>query len=121
MKILRSEQIVNIKDKVDEAIKLKGLLEAIDGPIIQGALTLGVNSLEKWEKNGEPVIDDELAQTVQDAVDQLLDGNYAEAIAVLEPIADKYINFAKLDEDTEAAMFGVIFFLLKTVVGYFEK
>ena len=121
MKILRQEQITTIKSLADEAIKLKGIWEAIDGPIIQGGLTLGVNSIEKWEKDGQKVITDEVAQAIQDAVDDLLVGKYSDAIAVLEPIADEYINFAKLDDDTEAAMFGVVFFLLKTVVGYFEK
>lgn len=121
MKILRQDQIKDIAKKADDAIKLKGLLEAIDGIIIKSSLTLGVNAVEKWQnKDGNPMIPDDVCQTIQDAVDKLLAGDYSGAIMELEPIADKYIDFKKLDDDTEAALFGVVFFLLKTVISYFE-
>lgn len=121
MKILTQSQVKAIASKADDAIKLKGLLEAIDGIIIKSSLTLGVNAVEKWKgKDGNPMLPDDVCQTIQDAVDKLLAGDYSGAIMELEPIADKYIDFKKLDDDTEAALFGVVFFLLKTVISYFE-
>jgi|APSaa5957512576_1039674.scaffolds.fasta_scaffold255373_1 hypothetical protein len=114
MKLIRSDQISQIKTKLDDLIKLKGVWEALDGPIIGGALTISVNAIEK-----KGIIPDEVCMSVQNAVDLLLGGVYVEALGALEPIADKYINFKKLDDETEAALMGVVFFLLKAVAGYF--
>ena len=121
MKILRNDQISDLANKADERIKLKGLAEALDGIIIKATLSLGVNAIEKWKnKEGEVVITDDICMAIQNAVDLLLGGAYGEAIAALQPIADKYIDFKKLDDDTEAALLGVVFFMLKTIVAYFE-
>jgi len=122
MKLLRSDQIKELSKKADDAIQLKGIFEAVDGVIIQGTLVISVNALERWKNTeGEAMVPDEVCEATQGAVDLLLSGSYGEALSALEPIADKYINFKKVDDDTEAALFGVVFFLLKTIIGYFTK
>jgi len=121
MKLITVDQISEIAEKADSAIELKGFGEVVDGPLIKGGLTLGVNAVERWkDKEGNPMIPDSVCVVTQEAVGKILAGDYAEGVGMLEPIADKYVNFKKLDDDTEAALFGVVFFLLKTAVGYFQ-
>jgi hypothetical protein len=107
--ILTNENKKFLAKCVDDAIKLKGVLELIDGYMAQYSLTIIENIIEKNVEVGEP-LKDNLNRLVE-----AVEAKDLEAVEVLAAtILDSVINIPGLDDESEKLMFeGAV----KLIVG----
>lgn len=113
--IFTADQEKKIAELLDEAIKLKGILELIDGYVFKAIITFGDDALldklpENFKLKLSAIADAVLAEDVDNA-----------EILVAE-ILNELVNIPVLDEDSEGLLFkAAVQFIVGAVIKWIEK
>jgi hypothetical protein len=114
--ILSNEQEKVLAGKLDDLVKLKGVLELIDGYVFKALLTFLDDNLVA--KLGEP-IKVKLGELATVLLTAPVDVDKAETIA--SDIINGLVDIPGLDEDAEGLLFkGIIEVIVGAVVKYLE-
>lgn len=105
--LFRESDISFISQKADDALKLKGVAELLDGPVISGSLKIA-NTIVS------PKITDSIKETFHSAMDEIVAGDFDGASEVLADFLNSQIDVPMLNEEAEGMILRGV---LSSIVG----
>ena len=108
---LATEKIV--RDLGDDAIKLKGFLEVIDGPLLGGAISILDNNI------ADKHVPEPAKTEIREMVSELVEEKDSEQAALMAAeIQQKYLNIPGFDDSIEKE---IVHGMLKIAFGFILK